>query len=47
MLAVDLGMLGADFEVLGASELRTPLLTLGQRYLRAAGSASPNRRNLR
>ena len=37
MLAVYLGMLGADFEVLEPDELKVSLRVLGRRYLRAAG----------
>ncbi|WP_027342419.1 helix-turn-helix transcriptional regulator [Hamadaea tsunoensis] len=39
MMAVWLGMLGADFTV-DSDELRAHLRTLGERYLRAAGSGS-------
>jgi hypothetical protein len=39
MLALYLGMLGADFEVVDAPELRDHLRELGGRYLRAAGAA--------
>jgi predicted DNA-binding transcriptional regulator YafY len=44
MLAVYLGMLGADFEVIDAPELHEPLLTLGKRYLRAARATRSSRR---
>jgi predicted DNA-binding transcriptional regulator YafY len=37
LLALYLGMLGADFEVVDAPELRTYLRDLGRRYLRAVG----------
>lgn len=39
-LALYLGMLGCDFEVLEPDELRSALRALGRRYLRAAGSRS-------
>jgi len=39
MLAVYLGMLGADFEVIDAPQLEKPLLALAKRYRRAARSA--------
>lgn len=37
MLAVYLGMLGSDFEVLEPDELKAALRAVGRRYLRAAG----------
>jgi predicted DNA-binding transcriptional regulator YafY len=39
MLALYLGMMGADFEVIDAPELRSYLQQLGRRYLRAAHAA--------
>jgi hypothetical protein len=47
MLAVYLGMLGTDFEVIDAPELQKPLLTLGKRYLRAARAGRASSRTSR
>jgi predicted DNA-binding transcriptional regulator YafY len=41
MLAVYLGLLGVDFEVVGSPELEEALRTLGERYLRAISNAQP------
>ncbi|GAA4200580.1 hypothetical protein [Microbispora amethystogenes] len=37
MLALHLGLLGVDFEVLDPPELSEAVAALGRRYLRAAG----------
>jgi predicted DNA-binding transcriptional regulator YafY len=41
MMAIHLGLLGVDFEVVDAPELVQALRTLGARYLRAASNAKP------
>lgn len=41
MLAIYLGLLGVDFEVVDSPELVQALRALGERYLRAAANAQP------
>ena len=40
-LALHLGLLGVDFEVLGPPELAAAVRALGERYLRAGVAATP------